>query len=224
MAGRSSDRLGARTLQEQNDFHGKLGRDDGIRRGQTLRGIEDFILERVPRARGGSLAGRDEKMKGVRGSACFENGETEFRCSKCSRDQNAVGREGWRLQTRGQICIVESRGEVEDQVVRTCFRREKLGDEYLFRGMMWADNFWLSSDDKEKLVCMMNDIIEELLDLDMEPKLESLWWTTTYREEDVTALKVRSREGKLGTCQSLRYLMSWAIVSDEVGKGCRGRR
>ena len=26
---------------------------------------------------------------------------------------------------------------------------------------------------------MVNDIIEELLDLDMEPKPESLWWTST---------------------------------------------
>ena len=41
---------------------------------------------------------------------------------------------------------------------------------------MWADNYWPFSDDKEKLVCMVNDIIEEMLVLDMEPKPESLWW------------------------------------------------
>ena len=36
--------------------------------------------------------------------------------------------------------------------------------------MMWADNYLLFSDNREKLICMVNDIIEEVLDLDMEPK------------------------------------------------------
>ena len=40
---------------------------------------------------------------------------------------------------------------------------------------------------------MENDIIEELLDLDMEPKPESLWWTSTYRGEEKTTLRVGSR-------------------------------
>ena len=47
--------------------------------------------------------------------------------------------------------------------------------------MMWADNYWFFCDDKERWVCMVNDIIEELLDLDMEPKSESLWYTSTKR-------------------------------------------
>ena len=42
-------------------------------------------------------------------------------------------------------------------------------NEYVLRGMMWADNCWLFCDNKERLVCMVNDIIEELLELDMEP-------------------------------------------------------
>ena len=36
---------------------------------------------------------------------------------------------------------------------------------------------------------MVNDIIEELLGLDMEPKQESLWWTSTYRDVDI-ALRI----------------------------------
>ena len=38
---------------------------------------------------------------------------------------------------------------------------------------MWKEAWRIDrifSDDQEKLVCMVNDIIEELLDLDMEPK------------------------------------------------------
>ena len=43
---------------------------------------------------------------------------------------------------------------------------------------MWADNNWIFCDNTERLVCMVNDdIVEELVYLDMEPKPESLWWT-----------------------------------------------
>ena len=54
-------------------------------------------------------------------------------------------------------------------------------NEYVLPGMMWAGNYWLFFDNKERLICMVNDIIEELRDLDMEPKPESLWWTSTYK-------------------------------------------
>ena len=97
-------------------------------------------------------------------------------------------------------------------------------DEYLLSGMVWADNYWLFSDDKEKLVCMVNDIIEELLDLDMEPKLASLCWTNTEKDEDVATLKVGSRERKLGTCPSWRYSMSWAVVFVGIRRGARRLR
>ena len=41
---------------------------------------------------------------------------------------------------------------------------------------------------------MVNDIIEELLDLDMEPKPESLWWTRTHKHEDMRTLSVGGRD------------------------------
>ena len=62
---------------------------------------------------------------------------------------------------------------------------------------MWKEAWRIDrifSDDKEKLVCTVNDIIEELLDLDMEPKPELWRWTSTCKEEDVTTRKVRSPE------------------------------
>ena len=43
-------------------------------------------------------------------------------------------------------------------------------------------------------MCMVNDIIEELLGLDMDSKPESLWWTSTYKDEDVATLEVESRK------------------------------
>ena len=56
-------------------------------------------------------------------------------------------------------------------------------NEYVLEGVMRADNYWLFCDHKERLVCMVNDVIEELLDLDLEPKPQSLWWTRTCQDE-----------------------------------------
>ena len=44
---------------------------------------------------------------------------------------------------------------------------------------------------------MVNDMIEELLNLDMETNPETLWWTSSYEEEDKITLKV-------GACRSQR--------------------
>ena len=55
---------------------------------------------------------------------------------------------------------------------------------------MWADTYWLFKDSMERLVCMVNDIIAELLDLDMEPMQESLRWTSTHTSEDRVTVKV----------------------------------
>ena len=82
-----------------------------------------------------------------------------------------------------QICALESRGKV----------RRQHDNEDKLRGMMWADNYWLFSDNREKLICMVNDIIEELLDLDVEPKPESLWWTSTHKHQDTQNVRVGSR-------------------------------
>ena len=59
--------------------------------------------------------------------------------------------------------------------------------------MVWADNYWLFCHDREVLVHMVNDVIEELMDLDMEPKPESLWWTSSYEEEEKLTLEVSGR-------------------------------
>ena len=57
----------------------------------------------------------------------------------------------------------------------------------------------------------------------MGPKPESLWWTSTYKEDDVSTLKVGTREKILGLALHGKYLMSWAVVFDEMGKGVQGR-
>ena len=42
-------------------------------------------------------------------------------------------------------------------------------NEYVLRGMMWADNYWLFCDKRERLMCKVNDVIDELLDLAWSP-------------------------------------------------------
>ena len=54
---------------------------------------------------------------------------------------------------------------------------EEEDDECRFSGKMWADNYWIFSDDTDMLTWMVNDIIAKLTDVDMERKPESLWCT-----------------------------------------------
>ena len=42
----------------------------------------------------------------------------------------------------------------------------KNDNEYVLRGTMWADDDWLFCDNRERMVCMVKDIIEELLGLE----------------------------------------------------------
>ena len=67
----------------------------------------------------------------------------------------------------------------------------------------------------------VNDIIEELLNLDMEPKPESLWWTRSYLEEDKLRLQVGGG-GKDGNCRSGRSSRCWGNVFSVMGKAHKG--
>ena len=60
------------------------------------------------------------------------------------------------------------------------------------------DSCWIFSDDKEKLTWAVNDIFEELIDLDMGPKPESLWWMSAYKAEEGVTLKVEEQGQQLG--------------------------
>ena len=87
-------------------------------------------------------------------------------------------------------------------------------NEYVLRGMMWADNFWLFCDNRERLIFIVNDIIEELMDLDMEPKPEPLWWTSTHKDEDMTTFRV----GGHGSSFFAKSLKSWDTVIIGMGR------
>ena len=92
----------------------------------------------------------------------------------------------------------------------------EVGNECVLRGMMWADNDCFFHD-REILVHMVNDVIEELLDLDTKPLPESLWWTCSYEEEDKFTPKVAGR-GREWDLFSWKSSMCWDIVSIVKGK------
>ena len=120
------------------------------------------------------------------GSASFENSETEFRYSRCNR-QGGVEASVW-----PSMCC----GKAEEKWRAKGWGHPSVDsdDGHVLRGMVRAGNYWLFSDNREKFICTVNDIIEELLDLDMEPKAESLQWIRTHKQEDMGTLCVGSSD------------------------------
>ena len=107
------------------------------------------------------------EMQDVRGSGSFENSETEFRYSRCISQGNVSA-----PVLFGRVCQICA---AEKLKLELSLGREH-DSKYTLRRMMWADNYWIFGDNREKLIFMVN-IIEELLDLDMEAKTESQWLT-----------------------------------------------
>ena len=60
---------------------------------------------------------------------------------------------------------------------------------------------------------MVIDIIDVLMDLEMEPKPESLWWTSAYPAEDGMTLDVRRRKRS--------WEMPFVEISDTLGNRFR---
>ena len=130
-------------------------------------------------------------MQDVRVSANFENCETEFGYSRCIRQGGVETPVLWGRIAKYVLWKAEEKWRTKGWGLSFGGQQD---NEYTLRGMMWADNYWLFSESREKLICMVHDIIEELLDQDMKPKPESLWWTSTYKHEDMRSLRVGSRD------------------------------
>ena len=64
-----------------------------------------------------------EEMKDGRGTACFENSETEFRCSRCIR-QGGVEAAVF-VVPGSRMCSAESRDEMESQKLECCVRERR---------------------------------------------------------------------------------------------------
>ena len=116
------------------------------------------------------------EMQDVKGSACSETCETEFRYSRCIRQGGVEAPVLWGRVAKYVLGKAEAKWKARGWGLS--FGGES-DNEYVMRSMMWADNYRLFCHDRATLVNMVNDVLEELLDLDVEPKPESLWWTCT---------------------------------------------
>ena len=130
-------------------------------------------------------------MQDVRGSASFVNCVTEIWYSRCIRQGGVEDPVLWGRIAKYVLSKAEEKWRAKGWGLS--FERQH-DNENTLRGMMWADTYWLFSVSRERLNCMVNDIIEKLLDLDMEPKPESLWRTRTYTHDNMRTLRVEGRD------------------------------
>ena len=98
------DGWGSVVPQVPNNVLELLGCVDGLRRGQTVRGVKDVHMHGV---HGHVVAALWAEMDG-RMSACLENCETEFRCSRCIRQGSVEAPVLWKS---GQMRAVKRIGK-----------------------------------------------------------------------------------------------------------------
>ena len=91
-------------------------------------------------------------------------------------------------------------------------------DSMTTSGMMWTDNCWLCTDNREKLICVANNIIEELMDLDMEPKPNHCGGQARTKVRKRTHSKWEA-DTESWISPSVRSLMYWDTVFIVMGKG-----
>ena len=105
------------------------------------------------RIHGHVVAALLEEMEGVRESACFETCETEYRSSRCIR-QGSVEASVLREEVaRYVLWNVERVWKAKGRVI-SCSEEKEMTNSDSVACMVWADNHWIPSDDREKLTCM----------------------------------------------------------------------
>ena len=114
------------------------------------------------------------EMSRLSGKAVFECVESSFAFNRCFRQGSvevpmlANVEEEWMKQRRGVLMDIDEEG----------------GGEHHVCSFMWADNFCIVSHSKKHLEQMLKALIEEAAKVDLESKLASLWWTSTYASDE----------------------------------------
>ena len=145
------------------------------------------------------------EMQDVRGSAGFENCGTDFRYCCCIRQGGVEAPALWGRVAKQVLWTAEEKWRAEGWGLSFGGQHD---NEYTLRGMMRANKYWLFSDSREKLICMVNDLI-------------SLWWTSTCKNENMRSSRVgvRDRAWDLPFCEVFDVL-GYRFHRD--GKGCQG--
>ena len=87
------------------------------------------------------------EMQDVWGSASFENCETEFRYSRCIRQGGVEAPVVWRRTAKHVLWKAKEKRRAQGWGLSFGGQHD---NEHALRGMMWADNYWLFSDNREK--------------------------------------------------------------------------
>ena len=101
----------------------------------TLTGVHGHLAAALP-----------AEMQDVRGSASFENCETDFRYSRCSRQGGVEAPVLWggRIATN-VLWKIEEKRRASGWGLSFGGQHDT---EYTLRGIMWADNYWIFSDNR----------------------------------------------------------------------------
>ena len=87
------------------------------------------------------------EMQDVRGSGSLENCETEFRYSRCIRQGGVEAPVLWRRSAKFVLWNAEEKWRAKGWGLSFGGQYD---NEYTLCGMMWADNYWLFSDNRER--------------------------------------------------------------------------
>ena len=120
------------------------------------------------------------EMWGSEGMAMFECVESSFKFNRCLR-QGSVEAPRLRQMMAAQLrASVEGNWKLKNMGLLLAFKEEKAQQ---ICSIMWADKFWITFHSRRHLEQMLRDFIEEEK-WDLAPKLASLWWTSTYEDEE----------------------------------------
>ena len=79
------------------------------------------------------------------------------------------------------------------------------------------------SNSKQHLEQMLKDLIEQAAEVDLEPKLASLWWTSTYAFEEKEDMMVSHKVATKSLLQRIRDIGMWDESSRETCDGVEER-
>ena len=140
MAAGQTDRPATRIVLKHYGVYGQLGREDGLPCGQAFSGIKDSV-------HGHLTAALLAEIQDVLGFSSFENSETEFRCSRSIPQGGVEAPVLWRRVAQYVLWKAEEKWRAKGWGLPFGGQHD---DEHLLRGMMWAGNYWLISDNRER--------------------------------------------------------------------------
>ena len=124
------------------------------------------------------------KMSGLEGKAMFECVESSFTFNRCLRQGSVDAPRLWQMMVAQLLASVEA-VETEKKKHGSLVGLQRRGEKaHQICSFMWTDNFWIVSHSKRNWEQLLRDLIEEAEKWDLAPKLASLWWTSTYEEEE----------------------------------------